>query len=676
MHWTIRSLVLALLAGLAASQLLSELPLIIKSPYMQYWIDASHVSLPTGAWPLFWTRRSVGWTSYIQVDNTSYQWSGEYLTTRPNLTATTVTPTRTIFSFVAGPIAFNATYLSPLDPTDLVRQSLPFGYLYLDAWSLDGKPHAIRFYFDITGEPLSIDAFDPVQWNTTQIENALYHSMHLTSKQSMTEDSDIVKDSTLYFAMENRPDMTWQSGGNQDDVRNKFVAGGSPLPDTVDPTPRTIINWPVLSFLVDLGNTTQTSKSVCLVTGLVRDPVIQYTTSGSIQVRSSYYWSAYNTIDDIIQDVIAKFDDVRSKAIDFDNTILSDGGAISSEYNDLISISLRMVFGAMDITIPKFGDGTLDTSDVKIFMKDIGSSSRVNPVEVIYAALPAILYFNSTLAGSLLEPLLEYQNSSNYKNAYAAPDLGIAYPKVLGNSSDTTELALENCGNMLIMTLAHALKSGDGSLLYRYYNLLKEWADYLEKNTLHPAGYVSADGENNPNLSNLALKGILGIDAMGKISNVTGNSADASHYESQAKDYYNQWEILAVASGHITSVYGDVSNWGLVYNLYAAKLLDSNLISDQILSIHVLTSVVAPKFGFPYDTNDAGKVKSHWTMFTAATLSDPSLRDSLIRMVWQRASLNDSVAFPTTYDPTTGSAITGVARHVYYISTKVSCLFI
>ncbi|KAF9000881.1 hypothetical protein BDQ17DRAFT_1245068 [Cyathus striatus] len=583
MHWTICSFALALLAGLAASQLLSELPLIVKSPYMQYWIDASNVSLLNGTRPKFWTGRTIGWTSYIQVDGTAYKWSGNSWPTRPNLTTTMVTPTRTIFSFVAGAMAFNATYLSPLDPTDLVRQSLPFGYLYLDAWSLDGNVHAVRFYFDTTGEPLTADINDEVQWSTAQIGNILRHSMHLTTMQLMTEDADIAKDSTLYFAMENSPDISWQSGGNEADVRHIFEAGGSSLPDTMDTNPRiTIDAKPVLSFLVDLGNITQTNKSVCLVTGLVRDPVIQYITSGSTQVRSSYYWSAYNTIDDIIQDVIAKFDDVRSKAIDFDSKILADGDAISSKYSDLISISLRMVFGTMDITIPKSGDGTLDTSDVKIFMKDIGSSSRVNPVEVIYAALPAILYFNSTLAGSLLEPLLEYQNSSSYKNAYAAPDLGIAYPKVVGNSSDTTELALENCCNMLIMTLAHALKSGDGSLLYRYYNLLKEWADYLEKITLDLEGYASTDRENNRNLSNLALKGILGLDAMGKISNVTGNSADASHYESQAQDYYNQWENLAVYLGHITSVYGDTSNWGLVYNLYAAKLLGSNLISDQV----------------------------------------------------------------------------------------------
>jgi hypothetical protein len=36
---------------------------------------------------------------------------------------------------------------------------------------------------------------------------------------------------------------------------------------------------------------------------------------------------------------------------------------------------------------------------------------------------------------------------------------------------------------MLIMVLAHARKSGDGTLLFNYYGLLRNWADYLVQST-------------------------------------------------------------------------------------------------------------------------------------------------------------------------------------------------
>jgi hypothetical protein len=39
---------------------------------------------------------------------------------------------------------------------------------------------------------------------------------------------------------------------------------------------------------------------------------------------------------------------------------------------------------------------------------------------------------------------------------------------------------------MLIMALAHARKSGDGQLLYNYYNLLRKWADNLVQSTRQP----------------------------------------------------------------------------------------------------------------------------------------------------------------------------------------------
>ena len=53
------------------------------------------------------------------------------------------------------------------------------------------------------------------------------------------------------------------------------------------------------------------------------------------------------------------------------------GGArkISSNYADLVSLAARQVMGSMDITVLRNdADGSLNGSDVKIFIKDIGGS--------------------------------------------------------------------------------------------------------------------------------------------------------------------------------------------------------------------------------------------------------------------------------------------------------------
>ena len=53
---------------------------------------------------------------------------------------------------------------------------------------------------------------------------------------------------------------------------------------------------------------------------------------------------------------------------------MGDAAQISSEYVDLVSLGARQTFGALDITVFTGDNGNVDASDVKIFMKDVGTS--------------------------------------------------------------------------------------------------------------------------------------------------------------------------------------------------------------------------------------------------------------------------------------------------------------
>ena len=120
-------------------------------------------------------------------------------------------------------------------------------------------------------------------------------------------------------------------------------------------------------------------------------------------------------------------------------------------------------------------------------------------------------------------------------------------------------------GNMLIMTYANARASGDGSLISRYvsrgpcsspckvnrigqYGVLTSWADYLVNTLLfiHDQYVVfmnvlstadigqwhrsSADGLSVSNQTNLAIKGIIGIQAMSKMCSILGQVTEAKNY--------------------------------------------------------------------------------------------------------------------------------------------------
>ncbi len=79
-----------------------------------------------------------------------------------------VNTSKSIFRIQAGPIHFNATFLSPIEvwvcffhlelfsssgaqPDNYVRQSMPFSYMYIyGIVANDSQPHTIQIYSDIS----------------------------------------------------------------------------------------------------------------------------------------------------------------------------------------------------------------------------------------------------------------------------------------------------------------------------------------------------------------------------------------------------------------------------------------------------------------------------------------------------------------------------------------------
>lgn len=52
---------------------------------------------------------------------------------------------------VGGKVGLNVTFLSPVNPNDLKRQSLTFSYLDVSVHSIDGANHNVELYADVSG---------------------------------------------------------------------------------------------------------------------------------------------------------------------------------------------------------------------------------------------------------------------------------------------------------------------------------------------------------------------------------------------------------------------------------------------------------------------------------------------------------------------------------------------
>jgi hypothetical protein len=149
------------------------------------------------------------------------------------------------------------------------------------------------------------------------------------------------------------------------------------LTDTLDVKYRKVDDhFPVFGFAHDLGVISAASTPVLFSVGHIHDPALSFETSVGLQNRSSYFWSKYSTATDLIMDFLGDYPSALARATDLDARVRSDALKISSDYADIVALSLRQAVGATEITISKTPNGDWNTSDVLMFMKGQSSCPR------------------------------------------------------------------------------------------------------------------------------------------------------------------------------------------------------------------------------------------------------------------------------------------------------------
>ncbi|KAK2466302.1 hypothetical protein APHAL10511_001944 [Amanita phalloides] len=622
----------------------AAIPLAVRSPYLSAWLPQGAGAALNDVWPTFWTGKILGWAGFVKVDGVAYSFLGAPVVPGATFKKATqqsfaFTATQSIFVLSAGPVDFTVTFLSPVEPNDLLKQSIPLSYLAVSAASTDGGSHHVQIYTDISAEWVSGDNSLVVTWSTS-VGNVITHQIQLRKQTLFGELNDQTQYGSAYYSTVKSVGTTYQTAADTT-ARSQFIDTGY-LSNTHDTNFRAVDNsWPVFALAQDVGLVTTSTAPVVFSIGHVRDPALTYIIAHDMaRFRSIYSLNRFLTTEAMISSFIGDYSDALSRARSFDAKLRSDASAISSDYADIVALSVRQAFGAMEITVAK---EVVNSSDVLIFLKEISSDGNVNTVDVIFPTWPILLYTNPILGKYLLEGLFRYQATGQYPNKWSVHDLGTHYPKALGHNDGADEpMPVEESGNMVIMALSYAQKSGDLSQLSKYYRLLDQWTQFLIRDSLIPGNQLSTDdfAGTLANQTNLAIKGIVGIKAMSQIARLVGDRTKASNYSSIAANYVNQWQSLATSStgGHLTLSYGDSSSWGLSYNLYADKLLNLNLFPPSVYDMQTSWyKTVARPYGVPLDTRHTYS-KSDWEIWTAAIMTDSTSRDLLIGSVWKWAS--------------------------------------
>ncbi|KAI1103695.1 DUF1793-domain-containing protein [Jackrogersella minutella] len=304
----------------------------------------------------------------------------------------------------------------------------------------------------------------------------------------------------------------------------------------------------------------------------------------------------------------------------------------AESYYAIVALSARQVMGAYVFAVPP-SVSEISDSEVEplMFQKEISSNGNINTVDVLYPASPFFLYANPTLLKYIMQPLLELQEGDFYPNTYSTHDIGANFPLATGHVEGTDEyMPVENSGNFILMAYAYYKFTGDAKWLTNHYELLAQFAQYLIDFSLVPSAQLSTDdfaGEL-ANQTNLAIKGIVGLQAMSAISRVVGEAEDAAGFAGTASSYYAKWEDLAIdpSGRHTLLAYQWRSSWGLLYNVYFDKLLNMGLVDAEVYAMQsAWYATVSQTFGVPLDSRHH-YTKSDWEIWTAATCSPATRR--------------------------------------------------
>lgn len=326
------------------------------------------VSNLTASNPQFWAGQDLTLGIMARVDGQAFSLLG--LPSPPagvreaTVSNAQYTSTHSVFSLLAGNISIKLDFLSPVSPSNYLRQSLPFSYLTVTAANTAGE--SVQVYVDIdeswTGQSGSTAA------NATKSGQTSVFQLSVTGAGTYTQnamDQALWGQAVFASRPSNSSTLTTQSGSAAS-VRSLFVSNG-----TLSGFTPAYAAKDVVAIAQDLGSVASTA-SVTYAIGYTRDAAVNYLGNA----RASYYSATYKDSISAVNHFLDDYADAESESSAMDSNIDNKAASTAgANYSDIVTLSVRQAYGAADLTIPA---DTLDTSDLMLFLKEISSDGNVN----------------------------------------------------------------------------------------------------------------------------------------------------------------------------------------------------------------------------------------------------------------------------------------------------------
>ena len=285
-------------------------------------------------------------------------------------------------------------------------------------------------------------------------------------------------------------------------------------------------------------------------------------------------------------------------------------------------------------------------------MKEMSTGGDVSTIDVVYPAAPFYIALAPEQLRLTLLSFLSYaanETVSKYNLPWMPHHLG-AWPVCNILSFQQEQMPVEESGNVLIMLAAIAQRqNGQVDYLKPYSNLLKTWSEYINASLPDPGDQLCTDDFEgaSPHNSNLALKGIIGLNAYAILLRYMGDKTTATIYDNLATKYAADWMKLAIDTApglpHYKQRYDQNTTWSVKYNLIWQYILGSNAFPDIIrIQENNYYYTQLNKYGIPLDNRHV-YAKSDWYSWLGALAFDnTTLQESVINHLYDFANTSPS----------------------------------
>lgn len=645
-------------------------PLVAIDPYFSVWSMADRL---TDDFTRHWTGKRNAMTGLIRIDGIPWRFAGrtepnpEQYYTEPEAmrqTGVQVTPLSTIYRFEAGGVTLEAVFTSPLLPDSLELLSRPASYVSFRVHSIDGKPHAVQIYFDVTGEWCVNTSDQKVILEQEQSAGLTVLKASHAKQQVLNASGDDhrIDWGTLMLAVQQKSDTQTWIGSAQ--IRKAFVRSGELKPADWEPQLATSeahevrAAQPVLGTLWDCGEIHGEEEKSHLIV-LAYDDIYAIEYFG--EKLEAYWKKTGQSALEMVAAAYREYAEIMIRCEAFDQRLQADAIAAGGEkYADILSMSYRQAIASHKLV--------LDSEGQPLFMsKECFSNGCIATVDVSYPSIPMFLLYQPELVRGMMRPILKYAASDAWPFEFAPHDVGqypLANGQVYGENAREAQMPVEECGNMLVMAAAVSLADGHLEFAAEHRQLLSQWADYLLEFGLDPENQLCTDdfaGHLARN-ANLSAKAIMGVASYSILCGLLSESAGADRYLQAAKDMAVQWAQLAANEGegspHTRLSFGSEDTWSLKYNLIWDLIFDTQIFDKAIIQREINWYLEQQnRYGAPLD-NRKSYTKGDWLVWAASLAEEQKDFEAMIAPLWDFMNeTSDRVPFSDWYDTITGRQI-------------------